>query len=80
MHTDDKFGVSWPEGQPEKVVTWHTHVGKNWAEFWVGIKTYWPNPLNAKRVSSAWWWTEYEGTPIEIASDCDRYMSAHNGR
>lgn len=40
----------WPEGQPENAVATNNWLRMQWLVFWIGLKTSWPNPLNAKRV------------------------------
>lgn len=65
------FGVSWPEGQPEHAYTWTRRSLTR--EIWAGLKTWWPSPLNARRIYSVhWFWPDFDGTdPVAIAERCE---------
>jgi hypothetical protein len=44
----------YPEGQPENRTRCKGWLALLWFTFWVGLKTFWPNPLNARRVVVTW--------------------------
>lgn len=45
-----KYAVVWPEGQPYKAKFASSARHCFWLEFWLGIKTWWPTPIHARRV------------------------------
>jgi hypothetical protein len=45
-----RYAAVWPEGNPNKAAWAQSWLHMHWLMFWLGIKTFWPNPLNAKRI------------------------------
>lgn len=45
------YGVVWPEGKPAKARLTYSWIGTQWRCFLMGLGTFFPNPLNARRIS-----------------------------
>lgn len=42
--------VIWSEDEPHKAVDVNYRYEALWHQFWLGLKSWWPDPRNAKRV------------------------------
>lgn len=46
--------IVWAEGDPDTAQVATNILRLIWLQWCIGIKTYWPNPGHAKRVSTYW--------------------------
>lgn len=45
-----RYAVVWPEGRPDNAVFARGVVHCEWLRFWLGIKTWWSKPTDARRI------------------------------
>ena len=72
-----RYATIWPEGEPDKAVWAQNWLHLMWLQFWVGIKTFWPNPANGKRIM--YWRSDVpvnaDVTAVQIANFCEDWLS-----
>ncbi len=49
-----RFAVVWPEGQHDKAQWATSWLHCVWLQWWIGIKSWWPKPWDARRVVTFW--------------------------
>jgi len=71
------MAVVWPEWQPHNAVFAYSPLHKHWLEFKLGLRSMWPNPLDAKRICCYRFWTgNYTGkSAFDIALATQHVMS-----